>query len=287
MSEQQTERAASGADPAKAKVKFLGRTHGMAYVEAGSGDTLVFVHGSLCDYRYWTPQLRGLSAQQNVVAPSLAHHWPRLPSSLGMPFSVLQHVEQLATFIEKLNVTRVHLIGHSRGANVAWQLALRHAGLIASLTLVDPAGPREGGDPDEVRDDATVALRQHAVDLIAAGEIDDGLRLFVDSVSRPGFWDRSPNSFRDMARDNAMTLAPQLADPLKPLYAIDARGLRRPVLLMDGERSPMPYRRNAEALARWLPNAQRYTVRGASHGMTGTHSAEVNRELQRFVDSVR
>ncbi|NKF20842.1 alpha/beta hydrolase [Solimonas sp. C16B3] len=259
----------------------------MAYVEAGAGEVVLFVHGSLCDYRYWTPQIKGLSDRFEVVAPSLAHHWPRLPSSLGMPFSIIQHTEQLAAFIAKLQAPRVHLVGHSRGANVAWQLAIRHADLIDSLTLVDPSGPRQGGDPDEEIDDATVALRQYAVDLIEGGDVDEGLRMFVDSVSRPGFWDRSTPAFRDMARDNALTLGPQIADPLKPLYEIDARGMRRPVLLVDGERSPMRYRRNAEALARWLPNAERYTVRGASHGMTGTHSAVFNRELARFITSVR
>ncbi|MBA5745283.1 alpha/beta hydrolase, partial [Escherichia coli] len=29
----------------------------LPYVERGSGAPMVFVHGSLCDYRYWDPQL--------------------------------------------------------------------------------------------------------------------------------------------------------------------------------------------------------------------------------------
>ncbi|MCQ4384349.1 alpha/beta hydrolase, partial [Clostridioides difficile] len=34
----------------------------LPYVERGSGAPMVFVHGSLCDYRYWDPQLASLSA---------------------------------------------------------------------------------------------------------------------------------------------------------------------------------------------------------------------------------
>lgn len=34
----------------------------MPYVERGAGDPMVFVHGSLCDYRYWDAQLASLSA---------------------------------------------------------------------------------------------------------------------------------------------------------------------------------------------------------------------------------
>jgi len=29
----------------------------MAYIEVGSGQTLVCIHGSLCDFRVWSPVL--------------------------------------------------------------------------------------------------------------------------------------------------------------------------------------------------------------------------------------
>lgn len=39
-------------------------------------EVMLFVHGSLCDFRYWKPQLGPLGRQYRCVAPSLSHYWP-------------------------------------------------------------------------------------------------------------------------------------------------------------------------------------------------------------------
>ena len=39
-------------------------------------EVMLFVHGSLCDFRYWKPQLGPLAKQYRCVAPSLSHYWP-------------------------------------------------------------------------------------------------------------------------------------------------------------------------------------------------------------------
>jgi pimeloyl-ACP methyl ester carboxylesterase len=280
----EVESAASAADPyAKAKVKWLDGSHGIAYAEAGAGEDLVFVHGSLCDYRYWKPQLSELSADYRVIAPSLSHYYPRLPSSASGIFSWSAHVDQLGLFFSKLASPQLHLVGHSRGACIAYQAALRYPGTIASLSLIDPGGPNEQDDPHDSLAAEALATRQRATQLIAAGDIDEGLRLFVDSTSRPGSWDRSAPVFQNMARDNAATLIPQLADALPPYRSQQARGISWPTLLVQGEKSPAMYRRNAELLAQWIPGAASITIGGASHGMSWSHPQAFNRQLRAFL----
>ncbi len=279
------------ADPAsKPKVMRLDPTHSVAYIEAGhAGSTLLFIHGSLCDYRYWKPQTDSLARRHRVIAPSLSHYYPRLPSTAGMPFSWIAHVEQVTAFIERLTNTHSapsppHLIGHSRGAAIAYRVALRNPDSIRSLTLVDPAGPREQDGSDAALSSADREMRRRAAELIAQGAIDEGLRLFVDSTSRPGFWDRSAEVFKNMARDNADTLIMQLNDPL-PLYRhAEAQSLERRTLIASGERSPALYKDNAIALARLIPHAVETNIAGASHGMTWTHAQAFNRELLKFTD---
>ncbi len=267
----------------KPHIKLIDDSEGIAYVAEGQGPTLLLVHGSLCDYRYWEPQLRSLANRFHVVAPSLAHYHPRLPSAGHHPFSWYWHVQQLARFIQRSDFGRVHLLGHSRGAAVAWRLAVQHPELLSSVTLLDPGGPQGEAThfPPEVE-----ALRTEAVRLIEVGQVDDGLRLFVDSVSRQGFWDRGGENFREMARDNAATLAPQLRDMLPRYWAEEARRCKLPVLLMDGERSPKMYRDNADFLQQSLPRVTRRTIAGASHGMSFTHVTRVNTAIVEFIASL-
>lgn len=157
-----------------------------------------------------------------------------------------------------------------------------------SLTLVDPGGPAEGtASLEDKLPPEALELRRRAVALVEVGDIDKGLRLFVDSVSCPGFWDRSAPAFHEMTRDNVSTLGPQLADPLPPYTREGAATLCDcPVLLVDGDRSPDMYRRNARLLADWLPRSQRVTISGASHGMTTTHPQVFNRVLRAFFADV-
>ncbi|WP_179404458.1 alpha/beta fold hydrolase [Burkholderia guangdongensis] len=253
------------------------------YAERGDGEPVVFVHGSLCDYRYWDAQLAPLSAQFRCIAPSLSHYWPAVEAGIQDDFSWQNHVDELAEFIESLDLGPVHLVGHSRGGAVAFNIAREHPDLVKTLTLADPGGPlqkdlaREASLPA-----ATIALRERVARMIGDGEIDAGLELFVDSVSIAGAWKKSGVGFRRMAIDNASTLPKQFRDPLPAYSREKAAQIQCPTLLIDGQRSPRMYRDNVDSLEAWIGRAQRTTVEGASHGMNVARPAAFNRLIQSF-----
>ncbi|MGF6776809.1 pimeloyl-ACP methyl ester carboxylesterase [Paraburkholderia sp. GAS334] len=259
----------------------------MPYVARGEGELVLFVHGSLCDYRYWQPQLGGLSARYRCVAVSLTHYWPATGTPAGIPFSWSQHADEVAEFIDRFGAGPAHVVGHSRGGCVTFHCARRHPQQVRTVTLADPGGPLQiAGRPPASLPEPVNALRARAAHLIEAGEVEAGLQLFVDSVSRPGFWAKSTAGFRRMATDNAHTLAPQFRDPLPPYTPEDAAEVRCPVLLIDGEKSPGMFHRTVDALAAWLPDARRETVMGASHGMNLAHPAAFNRYVDAFIGDV-
>lgn len=252
------------------------------YVASGAGAPLLFLHGSLCDYRYWNSQLDVLSQHFRCISVSLSHYWPGEAAGQGK-FSWETHVAELAAFINAMQIGPVHLVGHSRGACVAFQLACAHPDLVNTLTLADPAGPvHTEATAAPFSSAATDALRSEVAALIDTGAVDAGLEMFVDSVSMPGIWRKSPASFRRMATDNAATLPKQFQDPLPAYTRADAAGLACRTLLIAGEKSPHAYRDNVEKLAGWMPHVDKRSIAGASHGMNVTHAAAFNRLLRAF-----
>lgn len=254
------------------------------FVAAGAGEPLLFVHGSLCDLRYWRSQSQALSSHFSCISVSLSHYWPGAELTARDGFGWQAHVAELAGFIAALALGPVHLVGHSRGACVAFNLARDYPQLVKTLTLADPAGPiPEDGPAAASPPAAAAALRARVAELIAGGAIEEALELFVDSVSMPGIWRKSPHGFRSMALDNAATLPKQFRDPLPAYTRAAAAGLRCRTLLIEGERSPRMYRDNVARLAGWIAHVDKRSIAGASHGMNVTHAAAFNRLLRAFV----
>ena len=95
---------------AEGKFTDLGgrRTH---FIEAGSGEPVILVHGFFFDSFTWHNNIDALAANFRVLAPDLwgFGYSTREPLDYGYPL----YAEQLLMFMDALDIVKASLVGHS------------------------------------------------------------------------------------------------------------------------------------------------------------------------------
>ena len=241
----------------------------MAYLDVGSGPTLVCVHGSLCDFRIWGSVIGPLTAKHRVIALSLRHFFPDHWDGTGDTYSIAQHVDDVIAFIAQTELGPVDLMGHSRGGHVAFRVAQQRPDLLRRLILAEPGGELDATlDPDYKPGPSPLAARFAAsAEKIAAGDIDGGLQYFMDRLEGPGAWQRLPAMAKQLLRDNAMTLLGQVRDQRPPFSKADAESIRTPTLFIGGARTKGMLPKVLHTLAAHVPGSRTEIIPGATHPM--------------------
>jgi pimeloyl-ACP methyl ester carboxylesterase len=241
----------------------------MAYLDLGQGPTLVCVHGSLCDFRIWSAVLGPLTQKHRVIAVSLRHFFPEHWDGFSDTYSIAQHVADMIAFIEQLDSRPVDLMGHSRGGHISFRLAQRRPDLLRKLILAEPGGELDATlDPAFKPGPSPLAARIAAsAEIIARGDVDGGLALFMDGLEGPGAWNRMPATPKQLLRDNAMTLIGQTRDKRPPFSKADAESISTPTLFIGGARTRGALPQVLHTLAAHVPDARTAMIAGATHPM--------------------
>jgi pimeloyl-ACP methyl ester carboxylesterase len=175
------------------------------YVERGTGVPIVFVHGSLSDGGYWNDQLGPFAASgYRAIAYSRRYNLPN--TNIAQPgYSAATDADDLAALIEKLQLGKVHVIGHSYGALTALFLAVKHPELVRTLVLAQPPAVSLlaylPADQSELGRATLVDIQERMVKPMKTafrkGDRAAGLRAFMDFVlDEPQAWDNMPEAAR-------------------------------------------------------------------------------------------
>lgn len=257
--------------------------HDLSYAEEGAGEPVVLVHGTLGDQRVWAPQMGPLGARFRVAAPSLRHCWPGRWEE-GGDFTIDTHIADVVAFIRALDRGPVRLVGHSRGGHIAFRVAERHPALVRALVLAEPGGELDGslgGRPGGTGRQAGAFAEAAA--LVAAGDIEGGLRRVAEHIGGPGAWERRPE-FRSMLRlENARTLLGQVHERRAPFSRAAAEAIRAPTLLVGGAETQPHFVAILDALERAIRGARRVTIPGATHALNHDAPAAFNRAVLDFL----
>lgn len=246
---------------------------GLVGHRAGSGPPLMLVHGVGMRAEFWSDLLPRLTPHFTVTVPDLPGHGrsPRLevaPPALSRYGDALADVlADTPTDASSMPGAPSIVIGHSLGALLALDLAVRHPRLVGGLGVFN--GVYRRGEA------ARAAVRERAAELGRDGPSDHSSTLrrwFGDepaSVDREAavacrHWlaEADPDGYRDAYRVFAESDAPD-DDAL--------RGIEVPTLIATGALETNSTPSMARTLTALLPDARCLVVEEARHMMPMTH----------------
>jgi pimeloyl-ACP methyl ester carboxylesterase len=112
--------------------------HRATYRVAGSGPTVVLIHGMINSSRHWEEVALRLAESHRVVAPDLIGHGdsatPRGDYSLGA------HAATIRDLLATIGVERATIVGHSLGGGVAMQFFYQFPQRTERLVLISSGG---------------------------------------------------------------------------------------------------------------------------------------------------
>ncbi|HEX5838582.1 MAG TPA: alpha/beta hydrolase [Anaerolineales bacterium] len=244
----------------------------LAYIEQGHGETVVFVHGSgATDLRTWGQQIEPFAERYHVIAYSQRYHYPNPWAGDGSDInSTTVHASDLAALITALRPGRVHLIGVSYGADIVLRAAVEHPELIRTLVITEPALfswlialPRG----KELLDDYGSKISP-AKETVQRGDLELGMRLYIDSFMGSGVFDQLPASTRERILANVRLIGAETADASEigpDVTREEVSTIQAPTLVLTGSESPEMFLLVSRELARYLPNAEQALINDASH----------------------
>ena len=106
----------------------------------GTGSPLVLIHGFGVSGHVWQRVLPYLAQKHRVYIVDLPGYGRSTYRETRAPWRLREMAPLLAAWLQQLDLTSVHLMGHSMGGAIAIHLAADAPERVKSLTLVDAAG---------------------------------------------------------------------------------------------------------------------------------------------------
>ncbi len=231
------------------------------YESQGAGEPLVFLSGLGGDHRAFSVTVRHFSTRFQALAPD--NRDVGRSSRVEGDYTSADMADDVAAWLDALGVGRVHLVGHSLGALVAQEFALRHGDQLRSLVLASShAGANEWRR-------AVLAAWMSMRRLLGAG---DFTRATLPWLVGPRFY-KTPAQVEGLVRFAERNEWPQDADAFCRQATVamehEARGrlagIRVPTLVVSGARDLVNPPDVAAELSREIPGSELILLDDVGH----------------------
>lgn len=227
----------------------------VGYIDEGSGEPVVMVHGGESDRTQFTALRPHLG--DGVRAISYDQRDSGVTSGPAQPYGMGELSDDLAGFIGALGLSDVHVFGTSFGGALAQQFALRHPDKVRSLILVCTT--------------PSVNLTSEELGRAMAMPAEERRAAMVDFLFTPEGREKDPGlvarswttlAVRAAEADARRHAAAREHDVIDRLEKIQAR-----TLVIHGDEDLMAPPEGARMLAERIPDARLELIPGGRHGI--------------------
>ncbi len=258
------------------------------YEVAGDGYPLLLIHAGVADRRMWDDQFATFAGRFRVIRYD----------TRGYGMSRTQHTsfsnrQDVADLLRHLGVARAHVIGVSRGGQIAVDFTLEYPAMVSAL--IPTAAGLGGYEEQPIEAEAT--LNRMFEEMEAAWEAKEWERLvemevqvWVDGPGQPA--GRAPAAVREKVRAmclnnyRSQTVEPT-ARPLDPSAYGRLGEIATPTLVLIGDLDVPACVRIADRLTQGIPGARKVLFPGVAHMIPMEAPEAFNREVLAFLAALR
>ncbi len=114
-----------------------------------TGVPVIFIHGNASSATYWEEIMLKLPAGFRGIAPDLRGYGDTEDKLVDATRGLGDWVDDLAALAQAMKLKRYHLVGHSLGGALVFNVVASHPASVISATVVDPGSPYGfGGSKD-------------------------------------------------------------------------------------------------------------------------------------------
>jgi pimeloyl-ACP methyl ester carboxylesterase len=225
----------------------------MVYLEGGSGEPLMLLHGVGADKDNFLMVAGPLAKHYRVIVPDLPG-FGESDRPEDASYRTIDQVERLRAFAAALGLTRFHIGGNSMGGLIAGAYAALHPEQIVSAWLLAPAGVK-AAKPSPLMQalDAGQPLQ------IFARTIEETKRLLAFVTYKPPYMPHFMLAYATAQQQRGYSLNRRVVDQLVEGPWLDELVTRAPdmrALIVWGDQDRALDVSGAYALGSLLPNAQ-------------------------------
>lgn len=247
-----------------------------SYVEEGSGETVVFIHGVGMKAEAWAPQIEYFSDHYNVIAPDMPGHGHS--QLLSSEASIQDYVNWAINFIENLNLGAVNLVGHSMGSLITLGVAATKPHLVKRIAVLNGVYQRS----DEARNAILSRVEELNTGTI---DIDTPIHRWFDNSESNQMIAEEIREWLSNININGYRAAYTAFANGDKAYAHQWPNIKCPTLILTGELDPNSTPEMAEIMAQKTANGKAVIIKNERHMVNLTAPTIVNQKLAEWLNT--